>query len=130
MSLGGDQSQKVSQKWQQYNVKSQVRVGACRIVSFDGGWQNLTLNQRVPGSSPGAPTNQVNYLAEPHREHLASFYRSFYSLRSPFLPLEPFDRGFRQHRALAEVVAIEDHMNISQAMAGDAGDFLRRGSRK
>jgi hypothetical protein len=61
---------------------------------------------------------------------LASFYSSFYSLRSPFLPLEPFDRGFRQHRALAEVVAIEDHMNISQAMAGDAGDFLRRGSRK
>jgi hypothetical protein len=51
MSLGGDQSQKVSQKWQQYNVKSQVRVGACRIVSFDGGWQNLTTNLGVRSSN-------------------------------------------------------------------------------
>ncbi len=24
----------------------------------------LTLNQRVPGSSPGAPTNKINYLSK------------------------------------------------------------------
>jgi hypothetical protein len=28
--------------------------------------EQLTLNQRVPGSSPGAPTKQINTLAAMH----------------------------------------------------------------
>ena len=33
--------------------------------------EQLTLNQRVPGSSPGAPTNPSNDLDKPKRERSA-----------------------------------------------------------
>ena len=35
-------------------------------ITFEGMGNSvqLTLNQRVPGSSPGAPTKQINNLAE------------------------------------------------------------------
>src|SRR5215472_11855819 len=44
--------------------KSWVRDSSCRFMSAGGRWPKLTLNQRVPGSSPGAPTNKNKDLDE------------------------------------------------------------------
>src|SRR4029077_18736099 len=46
--------------------------------------EQLTLNQRVPGSSPGAPTNRINHLAPFCTISSAPVYTSVYSFRSPF----------------------------------------------
>jgi len=37
MSLGGGESQKVSQEYKQDKEKFEVRVGSYRVVSFGGG---------------------------------------------------------------------------------------------
>src|SRR6516225_7285741 len=92
----------------------------CRLVTGD---KTLLL---ISGS-------QVRVLVRPpalSTHSTRSFYSSLYSFRSPFLPLEPSDRCLRQRRALAEIMPVEDHMNIGEAMPGDAGDFLRRRFRK
>jgi hypothetical protein len=43
------------------------------VARFEKKWGRIrgtrwTLNQRVPGSSPGAPTNKINLLAVPKPE--------------------------------------------------------------
>ena len=37
--------------------------------------EQLTLNQRVPGSSPGAPTNEINGLAIIALGHFSLIYK-------------------------------------------------------
>src|SRR3954449_7727048 len=46
--------------------------------------EQLTLNQRVPGSSPGAPTNPIKHLADVPSSTHGPVYRSVYSFCSCF----------------------------------------------
>src|SRR5256885_1315547 len=77
--------------------------------------EQLTLNQRVPGSSPGAPTNRIKHLAPFAPFHRGPVYTSVYSFRSPF---ELLDRVLRERLIATEVVLVEDVRDILERVAG------------
>jgi hypothetical protein len=76
------------------------------------GAKQLTLNQRVPGSSPGAPTiDIVDFLSFSHQNIAEQFEVRFEkSVASAFLPA-PFQLGYRavaEGRIAGEVVRVQD----------------------
>jgi hypothetical protein len=87
--------------------------------------EQLTLNQRVPGSSPGAPTIAINDLAAsaPHRRR--TVLQFILQLCSRF---ELQHRCFSELNVAAKVVRIENGLDIFQAMAGERRDLRHRGA--
>ena len=71
--------------------------------------EQLTLNQRVPGSSPGAPTNGIKRLAPFCTISPGPVYTSVYSFRSPF---ELLDRVLRERLIATEVVLVENVLDV------------------
>ena len=80
----------------------------------------LTLNQRVQGSSPCAPTNHINHLAGTEPDSLGPVGRLVGRLCSPF---ELGDGAFAEVRIAAEIVRIEDRAHAAQRVPGDGGDL-------
>ena len=81
MSVRGAYSQKVSRELVAGKEIPWVRDGAWRTLSDRDGWFNLTLNQRVQGSSPCAPTT--------HSVTQEIFLTSHKNARSRGLSCEP-----------------------------------------
>jgi hypothetical protein len=80
----------------------------------------LTLNQRVQGSSPCAPTIKNKHLIRTLPEHRGPVGRSVGSSCSPFeLP----DCALGKRRIAAQVVRVEDRAHAAQRMTGDGGNL-------
>ena len=79
----------------------------------------VTLNQRVPGSSPGAPTNQINNLTGGPAEQTVAVLQfcSRFELQQ---------RDLGELNVTAEIVGVEDRFYVLQAMTGKRRD-LRHG---
>ena len=88
----------------------------------------LTLNQRVQGSSPCAPTIDVATLSSVSQqnktEQRGAVGRSVGSFCSPF---ELANGAFGERWIAVEVMGIEDRADVRQAVAGD-GRYLRLGT--
>ncbi len=85
----------------------------------------LTLNQRVPGSSPGAPTIAINVLATsaPHRTRtVLQFILQFFSR------FELQHRRFGELNIAAEIVRVQNGFDVLQAVAGERRDLRHRGA--
>src|SRR5215813_13374894 len=86
--------------------------------------EQLTLNQRVQGSSPCAPTIDLetlfSVLLQNKPEQLGPVGRSVGSFCSLF---ELRNRAFGKCRVSVKIVRIEDRTDIAQAMTGNGSDF-------
>ena len=85
--------------------------------------EQLTLNQRVQGSSPGAPTNHFNNLDQIELEQARTFYTGILQFCSRF---ELHHRNLRKLHVAPEIVRIENRLDIAKAVASECRD-LRHG---
>jgi hypothetical protein len=80
----------------------------------------MTLNQRVQGSNPCAPTNHLNNLVQGARERTRHVLQRILQLCSLF----EFHHGnFSELDVAAEIVGIEDRLDIPKAVAGQRCDL-------
>jgi len=64
---------------------------------------NITLNQRVPGSSPGAPTNVLKFLAdrtEAHSDNASPAHSDNLTVFVPMAPKRKTDHDADRYRPL------------------------------
>ena len=80
----------------------------------------LTFNQRVQGSSPCAPTNKVNNLAQVRVGQSTHILQRILQFCSRF---ELHDGNFGELDVTAKVVRIEDRFDIPKAVAGERRDL-------
>jgi hypothetical protein len=80
----------------------------------------ITLNQRVQGSSPCAPTNKVNNLAQVRVGQSTHILQRILQFCSRF---ELHDGNFGELDVTAKVVRIEDRFDIPKAVAGERRDL-------
>ena len=70
----------------------------------------MSLNQRVVGSNPTAPTNHINNLAEPGREQTADVLHCVLQFCSRF---ELYDCNLGKPRVASQIMRIQDRLNVS-----------------
>jgi hypothetical protein len=100
--------------------------------------EQLTLNQRVPGSSPGAPTNQINHLAaidlDRNRsvcDRFADFVQSAYAafIRECKAEIDGLrqrlDAESERHRAHVEEMHIDPYVHMGTRGRRMAAPFRR-----
>ena len=83
-----------------------------------------SLNQRVPGSSPGAPTNHLNTLGRLAPEQIGHGLQFGLQFCSRF---ELHHRDLGQLNIAAEVVGVEDRFDVAQTVTSKRRDLWHRG---
>ena len=68
------------------------------------------LNQRVPGSSPGAPTNLIRHLADSPTEQTAHVLRCVLQFCSRF---ELHHDDLSELHVAAKIVGVEDRFDVA-----------------
>src|SRR5690349_6981938 len=96
------------------------RTGSGRIAQLV---EQLTLNQRVQGSSPCAPTNHVNHLEPSTRRRTGASLQLSLQFCSRF---ELLHRDLGKLDITAKIVRVEDRLDVLQAVAGQRRDLRHR----
>jgi hypothetical protein len=93
-----------------------------------------SLNQRVPGSSPGAPTiDPVTVFAPSHQTIAEQFESRFDKSVASAFSLPPFELGdgaVAERGIASEIVRVHDRAHVAQRVPGDGGDLGFGGSRE
>jgi len=89
----------------------------------------VTLNQRVPGSSPGAPTKLFRHLASQVAQQADLILQVILQFCSRF---ELEHRSFGELNVATEIVRVEDGLDVLQRVAGYGSDlrYARAGNRQ